>query len=643
MLSFFRRVSKSKIGTGIMATVLVCILAGFAIADISNFGSGNLGLGMGSSTLVRVGDQEVSERDMSDTMQRRLAEVRQQNPNADYATIAREFDTILNALIDQRTLLAFADKYGFRLSKRMIDAEIAQIPQTRGLDGKFSEQAYQNFLRQQRMTDAQVRDIIAGSLLQKLLITPIAANARISVGMAQPYASMLLEAREGEVAAVPIDLFTAGLKPTDADLQAYYAANRNRYIVPEQRVLRIARIGPEQVANVAASDQEIAAYFNANQATYGAKETRNLSQAVVADQATANAIVGRAKGAGSLAAAGGNAAVTSLQGQTRQAYASVAGDKVAAAAFAAPAGGVVGPIQSEFGWVVVKIDSVKQEGGKSLAAVAPEIAAKLNSDKRKNAIEDLVDRVQNSVDEGSNFSEAAAHVKLPIITTPLIMVGGTSRADPGYKLPADLAPALKSGFEIAPNDPPEVVTLPDNHGYALISPAEIVSAAPAPFSSIREQVAREWIASQALSRAKIAASGIAAKASRGMPLAQAARESGIALPAVRPLAVRRIQIAMANQQVPPPLQMLFTLAQGKSRMLADQQGRGFFIVKVNKIVPGNALFQPGLIGRMQSELQEPTSQDYAQQFLAAIREEIKLKRNESAIAAMKARLASGGS
>ena len=32
MLSFFRRVSKSKIGTGIMAAVLIAILAGFAIS-----------------------------------------------------------------------------------------------------------------------------------------------------------------------------------------------------------------------------------------------------------------------------------------------------------------------------------------------------------------------------------------------------------------------------------------------------------------------------------------------------------------------------------------------------------------------------------------------------------------------------------
>src|SRR3954454_4247127 len=83
MLSFFRRVSKSKIGTGVMAFVLIAILAGFAIADISNFGSGQIGLGMGSGTLAEVGNQEISEREVSDAMQRRLQEARQQRAEAD--------------------------------------------------------------------------------------------------------------------------------------------------------------------------------------------------------------------------------------------------------------------------------------------------------------------------------------------------------------------------------------------------------------------------------------------------------------------------------------------------------------------------------------------------------------------------------
>src|SRR5687767_14868311 len=104
MLSFFRRPPKPKVGTILMAAVLLAILAGFAIADASNVGSGNVSLGMGESALARAGGERVTDADMSDAMQRRLAEVRQQNPEADYGTIAGDFDPILSALIDERAL-----------------------------------------------------------------------------------------------------------------------------------------------------------------------------------------------------------------------------------------------------------------------------------------------------------------------------------------------------------------------------------------------------------------------------------------------------------------------------------------------------------------------------------------------------------
>lgn len=646
MLTFFRRAANSKIGTWVIGFVGIAILAGFALSDLSNFGSGNLGFGMSSNTLAEVGHQQVPEQEMSDTMQRRLEVVRQQQPTADYSAIIGEFDDILSELIDNKTLLAFAEKFKFPLSKRLVDAEIAQIPQTKGLNGQFSEQAYQGFLAQQRLTDNEVRQILAGGLLQRYLMTPVAANARVVAGMATPYASMLLESREGEAAAVPLGTFRAGLKPTDADLQQYYSANRNRYMVPEQRALRIARIGPDQVANISASDQEIANYYNAHQADYASKLTRDISQAVVPDQATANGIATRAKAGASMAAAaapaGANAAVTTLKDQSQQAYSSVAGKDAAAAVFAAPSGAVVGPIHTDFGWAVAKVDSVKTIGGKSLEQARAEISAKITTDKRKNAIEDLVDKIQEAVDGGSNFTEAVAQAKLPVTTTPLLLSDGTSRADPSFKLPPELAPALKTGFELDPNDPPDIVSLPNDQGYAMVSPGEVVPAAPASLATVHDQVANDWINTKALDRARAVATQIGAKVQRGMPLAQAMKESGAPLPPVQPLAARRIQLATAQGPVPVPIKMLFSLGPGKSVMATDPQGHGFFIVKVTKIVPGNAMAQPSLIGQMQGELQQSVSDDYARQFLAAMRQEIGAKRNEAAIQAMKSRLASNG-
>ena len=646
MLSFFRRVSKSKIGTGLMAFILIAILGGFAIADISNFGSGQIGFGMSSDTLAEVGNQDITEREVSEAMQRRLQEARQQRAEADYASIIGDLPAMLDALIDQRSLIAFADKYGFPLSKRLVDAEIAQIPGTKGLNGQFSEQAYQQFLSQQRLTDPQVRQILAGGLLQRLLLTPVVTNARIPVGMATPFASMMLEQREGEVAIVPTELFKAGLKPSEAQLQQFYTANRARYTIPEQRVVRIARIGPEQVAGASATDQEIAAYYNANKATYAPSDIRSLSQVVVPDQATANGIAQRAKGGATLAAAaapaGSNAAVTTLKDQTRSAYAGVAGDKAAAAVFSAGPGAVVGPVQSDFGWVVAKVESIKAGGGKTLDQARAEIAAKLNADKRRGAIEDLVDKVQTAVDDGSNFTEAVGAAKLAVTTTPLIIANGTSRMDASFKLPPELAPALKTGFEIAPNDPPEIVALTGDAGYAVVSPGQVVPAAPAPLASIHDQIAADWINDQASQRARAAATQIAAKATGNMALADALKTAGIALPPARAISARRIQIADAQGNIPGAMKLLFTVGTGTSRMAPYPQGGGFFVVKVNKITPGNALSSPGLITQMQGELSQAASQDYAQQFIADLKRELKVKRNQGAIESFRTRLLTSG-
>jgi peptidyl-prolyl cis-trans isomerase D len=646
MLSFFRRISKSKVGTWIIAAIGLAILGGFALADLSNFGTGNIGLGMSSTTLAKVGDQEVDERQMSDAMQRRLQQARQQRPDADYASIIGDFNQVLEMLINQSTLLAFSDKYHFPLSKRLIDAEIAQIPGTKGLNGEFSEQAYQQFLAQQRLTDAEVRDVIAGDLLQRLILTPVVANARVPVGMATPYASMLLEAREGEAAIVPAEAFKAGLKPSDAQVQQFYTANRARYMIPEQRVLRIARIGPEQVANITASDQEITKYYNDNKATYAASDTRSLSQVVVPDQATANAIAQRAKSGATLSAAaapaGSNAAVTSLKDQTQQAYAGVAGNQAASAVFAAPAGAVVGPIKTDFGWAVVKVDSVKKGGGKTLEQARSEIAAKLTADKRKGAIEDLVAKVQDALDNGSNFTEAAAAAKLPVTSTPLITAAGSSRADPSFKLAPELAPILKSGFAIAPTDEPEIVALGGDQGDAVVSPSLVGPSAPAPLASIKDQVTNDWINDQATQRARAAAEQIAAKASGSVSLADAIKSLGVAVPAPRPIAARRIQISDAQGNIVPALRLLFATAAGKSRMEPNPQGGAFFVVKTDKITPGNALSSPGLIAQVEGELNQATSGDYAQQFLADLKRNLKAKRNESAIQAFKARLVSSG-
>ena len=137
MLASFRRLSKSTVGTIIMALFLIAIIASFALADIQGVLSGGA-LGGSGDSLVKVGSEKITDRDMTRAMDQRLSRVRQDNPEATYATIAGDFEQLLSALVDAKTLEAFADKFGFVLSKRLVDAQIANIPAAKGLNGQFS-------------------------------------------------------------------------------------------------------------------------------------------------------------------------------------------------------------------------------------------------------------------------------------------------------------------------------------------------------------------------------------------------------------------------------------------------------------------------------------------------------------------------
>jgi peptidyl-prolyl cis-trans isomerase D len=87
--------------------------------------------------------------------------------------------------------------------------------------------------------------------------------------------------------------------------------------------------------------------------------------------------------------------------------------------------------------------------------------------------------------------------------------------------------------------------------------------------------------------------------------------------------------------------MLFSLGQGKARLVPGNQGEGFYVVKVDKIFPGNALSQPRLIRETQEQMQEAMSGEYASQFQAAVGRSLGIERNEEAIAEAKRRLTTG--
>jgi peptidyl-prolyl cis-trans isomerase D len=138
------------------------------------------------------------------------------------------------------------------------------------------------------------------------------------------------------------------------------------------------------------------------------------------------------------------------------------------------------------------------------------------------------------------------------------------------------------------------------------------------------------------------ASSIVARINAGTPPALAFAQAKVKLPPVQNLTATRREIARAEAQVPPPMAMMFSLPRGKARLLPAPDGRGWFVVYLDRIVPGDASKEPGLIQAVRSQFGAIIGEEYARQFTRAIRDDLKIERNDEALKKLKAELAGPG-
>ena len=231
MLAFFRRIVNSRVGIVVTFAVLVMIALAFGMGDITNLGNGLSG---GGSTVATVGGAKVDAVEVRNAARNAVDAAHQQDPRADMAGFiaAGGFEATVERVINGRALAEFARKRGMRVGTKLIDGQIAGLPGFQGPDGRFSQAIYDRFLKQQRLSPATVRDTFALEIITSQLINPIGRNAQTPAQLALPYASLLLERREGQIGFVPTGAAPTGAAPSDAELQTWSKRNLTRFSLP---------------------------------------------------------------------------------------------------------------------------------------------------------------------------------------------------------------------------------------------------------------------------------------------------------------------------------------------------------------------------------------------------------------------------
>jgi peptidyl-prolyl cis-trans isomerase D len=640
MITFIRSLINSRFGALIALIFIGMIAIAFALGDVT--GSNSFG-GLSGGNIARVGNQNITLGEFNDAMDNRLKAERQQNPTLDMANFVEGggLDSTLEQLVNRYALAVFGNKYGVAVGKRLVDSEIRKIPGSKGLDGKFSEQAFQAFLGQIGLSEKMVRDDITQNLFAQQILPAAASGPAAPDSVVLPYASLMLEKRSGQVASLPSAAFFPQSAPNDAVLAKFYKENAAKFTIPEKRAISYAVFDKSIIAAKAKpTDEDISTFYKANAAKYAASQTRNISQVIVPTEAAAKSVADKVTQGQSLAqvANGLGLSVTTTNSVTRESLTSNASKDVADAVFATAQGSVAKPARGKLGWAVVKVDAINQVAAKSLAAARSEIETELTKTRSEEMLTELTSEMEDAFADNATISDIAKQNGLKIETSPKLLANGQNPANPGYKLIPEMKVILPAAFQLDTEGEAQLVEIVPGERFAMVSVADFDEAAPPPLATVRPLVEQQWALAEGAKKARAAADQIRKAVDGGKSLQAALGAMNIKGAQIESINGTRADLSREGQPVSPPLSLMFAMKKGTAKMLQGGGNRGWYVVYLTDVIKGDASGNADMLKARKLEMSGMLQQEYAAQLIAAATKDVGVEKNTDGIADIRKRL-----
>ncbi len=638
MLQAIRKSVTSWVG------ILVLAIALGALVFTLYQPTGPTGSGARGQVLATVAGDPIVESEFTRAIDRAVARERERTAGLTVPEFlgAGGGEMVLSQMIANKAILRFGERHGLRISRAMVDGEIASIPALQ-LGGEFNENLFRRLLAEQRLSEAEIREGIATDLLRRQLFAPVAAGTTMSASMAQPYASLLLEVREGFILPVPSAAMPDPGTPTLDQLRAYHAGNRQAYTIPERRVFRWAEIDQTAMRERARpTREEVRAYYDANPAEFGGVEQRDLSQVVLRDAARARALVAAVRGGTPFAAAaeteGFDELDIALGLQSREELARRVNRAVADTAFSLEPGQVSDPVQTPLGYHVLRVNRVVPPARQPFEQVANLIEDRLQRERVQDLMSETIASAEDRMERGESLADVARSLGLTLQRSPALTADGRF-FDDSFMAERSDQPLLSRVFATEEADGPQVAELGQGR-FALFEVTEVIAPALVPLEKIEDDVRRAWQVEQRMTAARREAERIAARLGEGQPLDRVLAGT-LRLPDAQQLTIRRLeltQMAQQGQQVPPPVLLMLNMPVGQARVAPAPQAAGWFVVSVARSVPGDASSEPGLVDAVRQGLQNEAAGELVETMVRAIEREVGVVRQPEAVRAVNRRL-----
>ena len=523
----------------------------------------------------------------------------------------------VESLVIDRVVGREVNRMGVAVPDGAVRDYIWSIPGFQGADGRFSRLTFDNFLRQNDLTEDRLLQMLRADLARQQIFNAVRAGALVPPVAAQRLLAWQLERRSVNLVELRVADAPEPDAPTEAQLARFHENNADRFSRPELREVSVGLLNAAiLVPQMEVSEREIEDAYAAHRARYETPERRRLLQALMTNEEAALRIaelwVGSADDAPVEAAvreAGGT--WTDLGVVERGALPLPA---LATAGFALDANGVSTPVRTPFGWHVLHVTEIQAGATRALAEVREELRQEVAAEKAADAAFDRVNSIQDALAGGASVEEASQRYGMRVVAARIDAMGRNAE---GQEVALPVPPAARRAlfaeiFTTARGSAPRLHE--GEFGFAAIEVKEVTPAALRPLAEVAEEVRAAFIADARRRHQEQRAAALLAATRAGRSLEDAAREAGVPIEAIGPFP------RQPGQGNPVPREFLgpiFELRANETTMVPGPTS--FAVAQLTGVTAADLSDQAEALATLRQEGAQAVAEDLETQFANALR------------------------
>jgi peptidyl-prolyl cis-trans isomerase D len=402
----------------IVGAIVVLLAIPFAFFGIDSYFRG----GDAVDQVASVAGTDISGREYNEALRQRQEQLRQAmrgEVDAEMLNSPEVRQAVLDQLVNERVIYASALKSGVTVTPAELHTVISEIPAFRenGGTGEFSRALYESVLRSQGMSEQAFEALLRKDLIMNRARQSVATTAFLPASVADRLYRLRAQEREVSQLVLAPQQFAARVTIEPDAVQAYYEANPAQFEVAEKVRVEYAILslaGVQQQVQV--TPEQIREYYEERRAQFEKPEERRASHILITvppDATPEQKTQAREKAEKVLAAAKQapkDFAELAKENSEDPGSAMEGGDlgffprgrmvrSFDDAVFGMQVGEIAGPVESQFGFHIIRLEFIQPAEGPKFETVQGEVGEELRKAQAGRRFAEAAETFSNLVYE----------------------------------------------------------------------------------------------------------------------------------------------------------------------------------------------------------------------------------------------------